>query len=1146
MLPVPTTAALPTAVNYENGQPVALQPSGNHADNVRFTYSEATGKWTGSYQLYWKDKQTPIDAYGYYPFDADLQSTQSYPFTVQQNQRDHLKTGRKLLGYEQSDFLWAKKENIVPTTGAVTLQHHHLMAGIKVILTEGHGFNDGEWDELQKSVLVESTVLESTINLQTGTVTPSGSKTGVITPLPQQGGEGTFYRAIVVPQTVAAGKSLFALTIDNKSYHFTRDEAMTYLSGKLHQFTFDVQKSLETGDYQLTLISESVTAWDNDQLSHNGSAREYVVVHVNEYQYLGDAIAEAGLDPELIVNLKITGTLGKVQLEGSKDNSPRFTSGNCHFEYIRSHMPNLEAINLMEVEKLNGPADNNAWSWWQIMNNNYNASNPYEQDVDVYDGCLPAGAFSGMMSLNYIVWPTHLEAIGNGAFKNTSLRGSLIFPEGLQYIGTGPFEQTATLTGELYIPSSVKYISYGAFSGLPLHGEVVLPEHMIYLGDNAFGRCDFLTGQIHIPEGLDVVNKAFAPNMTAKVVQIPQGVKRVNGIGGQPASVIFPEGVEEIGSEAFWGVSSLQGDLKLPTTLRTIGRSAFNGTHISHVSLPEGLEIINQATFRNCHYLQDTLIIPSTVTQIQENAFGACEKLDAVILPAGLEEIQQWAFDNCRSLYYIQCLNPVPPVLNSSAFNGVEKNECALVVPVGSVEAYRNAEGWREFKRISAYQNFVCRPMQAKLLNKGNTRTIVLNSDGNWKVTDCPEWIHPSKTNGYKKTEMTVTIDALPHGSADREGSIVFTLTDKTDEQGHPITCNYTVKQFDYEYDEDGQTQLLKSTRGNGINIVFVGDGYDAEDIARGRYLENMLEGMEYFFAIEPYKTYKDYFNVYADMAMSYESGVCSNVNIWRQTKFGTTYGSGDNGRLGINDADVFNYVLNDVSGSAITQQNMNQSLIICVPNDDGYEGVTAMYSSGAAVAFVPHSRFSYPNDYRGLIQHEAGGHGFGKLGDEYVYHRDNIWTCACVCCAHANVVMSDKALGWYRNLSLNGRYKEVDWSHLISDPRYRDIVDIYEGGYRHGQGIYRSEVNSCMNNNVPYYSTISRQAIVERIKQYAGEPFAFEQFVANDSREMGEKFLTRSEIVGGVPPTEAMHNSMPVIRKGSPLDYLKKKGGSK
>ena len=1105
-------------VNYQDGQPGELQPTGNHANNVCFTYNEETGKWTGSYQLYWKDKKTPIDAYGYYPFDAEMNSTQAYPFNVQKNQRDNLKTGRKLTGYEQSDFLWAKNEGVIPTAGAVTLRHHHLMAGIKVTLLEGQGFDEGEWADIQKFVLVENTITESTINLQSGTVAVlSGSSTESI--IPQQ--QGDLYRAVVIPQTVDVDKPLFSFTIDNKSYKFARQEPMVYYPGKLHQFTFDVQKSLETGDYQFALISEAVTAWDNDPLSHDGSAREYITVNIEEGEDLGTIIGQMGLDPKEIINLKLTGTI----------------VGNGTFDYLKKQMPQLEALNLKEVRTKNITVRRWESGWGEV---------PYGLPI-VADDWLPGLTFDFLES---IVWPDSLKGVCG--IESRNLRGSLIFPEGLKVI-EGYYG--GSLTGELYIPSSVEYIGDYAFARTCLSGELVLPQRMKYLGGWAFGGCPYLTGQIHIPDGLTEVNGAWAETNITGVAVIPQGVKKINGIGCIISDIIIPEGVEEIGCitegdhPRFRGVYGyktsqlLTNDVHLPSTIRSIKGSAFEDCQITHINLPEGLEFIEGYAFNNCN-LQDTITIPSTVIQIKEGAFQNCTKLNAVILPEHLEEVKDNAFGNCRSLYYVRCLNPVPPICNQWAFNGVEKNECALVVPEGSVEAYRNADGWKEFKRISSYQNFVCRPMQAKLLNKSNIRTVVLNSDGNWKVTSCPDWIHPSMTSGYKKTEMTVTIDALAHGSANREGSIVFTLTDKTDENGNAITCDYKVKQFDYEYDEDSQTLLQQSTRGNGINIVFVGDGYDAEDIASGTFLEDMKEGVEYFFAIEPYKTYKEYFNVYADFAMSYESGVCSNVNIWRQTKFNTIYGAGGNGRLCVCSDDVFSYVLNDVESSAVTAQNVNQSLIICVPNDDAYEGVTAMYSGGAAVAFVPHSRYDYPNDYRGLIQHEAGGHGFGKLGDEYIYHRDNIWTCPCFCCGHTDDVLFSKALGWFRNLSLEGRYKNIDWTHLIFDPRYGDIVDIYEGGHMHAQGIYRSEVNSCMNNNVPYYSTISRQAIVERIKLYAGEQFDFEDFVSHDSREMGEKFLTRMGNTGVLPT--AIHGQMPIIRQGSPLDYLKKKGGKK
>jgi hypothetical protein len=61
---------------------------------------------------------------------------------------------------------------------------------------------------------------------------------------------------------------------------------------------------------------------------------------------------------------------------------------------------------------------------------------------------------------------------------------------------------------------------------------------------------------------------------------------------------------------------------------------------------------------------------------------------------------------------------------------------------------------------------------------------------------------------------------------------------------------------------------------------------------------------------------------------------------------------------------------------------------------------------------------------------------------------------------------------------------------------------------------------------------------------EYSGGTFDFETFVSKDSRAMGEKFLTRSGGNGSVDG--AMHAQMPIIRKGSPLDYLKKKGGNR
>ena len=1102
---------------YDGNNAPELTVQDNYVNNMRFTYDRATYTWTGDEQLYWKNSYTPIDAYGYYPYDENLASVSMYPFAVRANQNDNLPNS-SVLCYEISDFLWAKAENISPSKRTIPLKHNHIMAGVQVTLIEGAGFEPGEWEQVSKRVTIENTYLNSTINLESGvaTVDKSGGVES-ITPVLSSGS----YRAIVVPQVVEAGKSLIDITINDVTYSFCRDEAMAYAPSKLHKFTLKVDKRMPEGDYVVLLAGESISSWQNDQQSHNGKVREYITVHVERDEYIGDVIKRMKIDPNGIINLKLTGTLSKYD----------------HFAYIRENMPYLEAVNLKELRTI----DQVSYRWedgWGPL--------PYGQPTSA-DDYIPKGAFQNMVYLSYVVWPDHLVGIGNAAFAGCSLRGSLILPEGLKHLGADAFEayghQQSSLAGELYLPQSLEYIGGGVFNPEDsrkcyLTGNFILPPNIKYIGGNAFGACPNLTGQFYIPPTIDVLESgAFPPNLTGSVV-VPAHIKFIGGLPSKITSLQLSEGLEELGYRALAGLHSLSGDLEIPSTVKRIDEYAFSDSYFRCVKLPEGLKIIRKGMFRDCIYLQDTMKIPSSVTHIDTEAFCNCNKLSAVVLPANLLKISDYAFSGCASLELIECHAIEPPLISPSVFEGVEKNDVALVVPIEAIEAYKNAEHWREFKRISAYRNFVCRPMQAKLLNRGSVRDVVLNSDGNWEMTYCPDWVSVDVKSGYKKTQLKVTIDDLPHGAGMREDKIIFTLTDKLDENGNPVICTFNISQYDYEYDEDSELILQSATKGNngGINITFVGDGYDAEDISEGRFLEDVREGMKYFFGVEPYKTYREYFNVNIDFALSYESGVCSNVNIWRTTKFNSTYGAARNGRLAVDGDGVVSYVLNDVDG-AITKDNIDESLIICLLNSDVPEGVAAMWSSGAAVAFVPHSRGDYPNDYRGSMQHEACGHGFGKLADEYIYHSAHIGGCSCDCCEHVEELIRCKSLGWFRNVTLDGRYSTIEWRHLVFHDSYSDIVDIYEGAYKHQYGIYRSEANSCMNNLVPYFSSVSRQAIVERIKAYAGEEFSFEEWVANDSRDFGE--FTRSSVYDETPEV-AIYNPSPILIMGSVLDNIK------
>ena len=1156
-------------VNYTGDEAPSLLARGNHADNVRFTYG-SDGKWTGSYQLYWKDKQTPVDAYGYYPFDAEMNDIDAYPFSIQRNQRDNLTTGRQLTGYEQSDFLWAMYQRVTPGM-PIHLQMSHIMAGIEVSLVEGEDFDEGEWATLEKSVLVMNTMLETTIDIATGNVTVTGQTPKAI--IPQQ--HGASWRAVVAPQTVGADETLLAVTVDGVSYNFHRSEPITFYPSKLHRFTIKVDKRVEKGDYLFTLLGESITPWENDPLSHQGQAKEYVVVGIEDGQYLGDVIRQMGLDPDMIVNLKLTGTMSVD--DNWYDEWPTTpltedTDKQSNLWYIRHCMPHLEALNLKELrlkharivwvtDEISG--DSRRW-----LQDNYG----YD-DGDGYDDVIPFRAFFGLQSLNSIVFPDHLVAICEKAFLSTNLSGSCILPDGLRFIGDKAFSTLdeddnhfsseteeglrCHFTGELYLPSTVEYIGYYAFYRQDFTNELVLPHTMTYLGKYAFGYCKHMTGYLRIPEGLTEVNNAWWGMTGLKGwAEVPQGVKKVNGIGCPFSTLYIPEGVTHYGwtsgdgsgiepdtyNDTYGGLpfASWRKTLReayLPSTLTNLGMSAFAGTGIRHITLPEALEIIPSCCFAQCEELQDTFHIPQNVYRIGERAFRGCKMLEAVTIPASVGIIEDLAFADCYSLNYIECMAAEPPQLSSTAFDGVEKNNFTLVVPEASVTAYRNAEGWREFKRIAADYSFVCRPMQEKLLNKGHQYTMVLNSDGNWTMTHCPSWAHISTASGYKKTELTVSVDDLAHGQGNRTDSIVFTLSDRTDSEGNPITCYYRLAQYDYQYEEDATLALQTSTQGNGkINILLCGDGYDAQDIAEGKYLSDMRQVAEYFFAVEPYTTYKGYFNVKVAFAMSRESGINS-INQWRETKFGATLAGGSERLKGEWDAPM-QYAL--TVAPEISPTVAAPPLVIMPLNTDQYEGVTKMWDDGSAVAVFPMSTEAYPCDARGLVQHEAGGHGFGHFADEYIYHGDFIQICPCLCCPHVEELKSMKGKGWARNLSLTGKYKDAEWRQLIFDKRYGDICDIYEGGYFHQRGVYRSEVNSCMNNNVPYYSTVSRMAIVERIKQYAGEAFDYEDFVAHDSRDYGSKFITRSTQTSAGAAGGRL--SAPVFGKGSVENLLNKK----
>lgn len=232
-------------VNYKNNSAQELQNSGNHVNNMCFTYN---GSWVASTPIYWIDNVTHADFYCYYPYSASISDVTCYNFAVENNQSVES-------NYKASDFMWVKRSNIAPTPDPVQLNVRHSMSNIIVKLKAGKGYKEEDLKNAQ--VTISSLKTNSTINLKDGIATATGSAVE-ITPLKVAEG----YKALIVPQTVT-NVPLIKVVIDKKSYVLT--QSVTFEANKQHTCTVTVNK-INGG------INIGIDGWDVDDVDHGGVA----------------------------------------------------------------------------------------------------------------------------------------------------------------------------------------------------------------------------------------------------------------------------------------------------------------------------------------------------------------------------------------------------------------------------------------------------------------------------------------------------------------------------------------------------------------------------------------------------------------------------------------------------------------------------------------------------------------------------------------------------------------------------------------------------------------------------------------------------------------------------------------------------------
>lgn len=372
----------------------------------------------------------------------------------------------------------------------------------------------------------------------------------------------------------------------------------------------------------------------------------------------------------------------------------------------------------------------------------------------------------------------------------------------------------------------------------------------------------------------------------------------------------------------------------------------------------------------------------------------------------------------------------------------------------------------------------------------GEITVISPDRPWNYEVVQTGEWCIVEKAGDLLRVRAT------HNTGAPREARINI-YSDDDDE----LVTVFQEADSTISYYRDCEVVKLQSAtafgaNGKGVNLVIMGDGYVREDmqqLAVGKYEADMRATMDHFFSVYPYNEYRDYFNVHMVAAISNESGISvANPPSARDTRFeslweGPETGTGINSNIDI----VKSYIasiedLQDVPPGHLT--------VILPINADIYAGTCVMYPDGFSVSLCP-----VGSEFFKIVMHEAGGHGFAKLADEYVYFGETT-----IPASEITTITTWKSLGYMANIDLAGDISATSWSGF-NVPKYTtgfpeiSRVGAFEGAFQYGRGVWRAEYNSCMNNNIPYFNAPSRWAIVKRISDICGLGITFEAYIASE-----------------------------------------------
>lgn len=231
------------AVEYDGATKMPLQIGGNYLNNEKLTYSGSA--WSSASKLYWSAKA--CDFYAFYPYQAGIGSMEEYPFSVAADQNG--------VGYEASDLLYAKAENVTKAAGSVNLQFSHMMSKCVVKLEKGPKFEG----EIPEDVVahVYNTTTDCIVDWTKGSLgmAPFGTKKTIT----MKKLSNDQFEAVLVPQNIEKRTPLIELTMGGIAYLL--ETSLSFRPGYVHTLTVTLNTSPDQEMIEIN-IDPSTNNWN--------------------------------------------------------------------------------------------------------------------------------------------------------------------------------------------------------------------------------------------------------------------------------------------------------------------------------------------------------------------------------------------------------------------------------------------------------------------------------------------------------------------------------------------------------------------------------------------------------------------------------------------------------------------------------------------------------------------------------------------------------------------------------------------------------------------------------------------------------------------------------------------------------------------